>query len=107
MTTAMSGLLVAMLVAASVPVTADARERGVNERQHNQHQRIVQGVRSGELTRHEAGRLMAGQREIRAEERQYRSDGVLTREERADLYQDLYAAGRHIYNETHDAQTRR
>lgn len=75
--------------------------------QQHQHERIVQGIRSGELTRHEAQRLFAEQRAIRAEERAYRSDGVLTRAERADLYRDLNAAGQHIYNETHDAEMRR
>lgn len=74
--------------------------------QHRQHRRIVQGVRSGELTREEARALLAEQRAIHAQERLYRSDGVLTHAERADLYQDLYAAGRHIYNETHDLERR-
>ena len=66
MTTAMiSGLLAAMLVAASVPVTAAERERnGVNQRQHHQQQRIQQGVRQGDLTRGEA-------RELRGQARRY------------------------------------
>lgn len=75
--------------------------------QQRQHDHIVQGIRSGELTRREAHRLIEEQRAIRAEERAYLADGVLTRAERGDLYEDLYAAGRHIYNETHDAQIRR
>lgn len=101
----MSGLLVALLASVvPTPASAQARERGVNARQHDH---IVQGIRSGELTRREAHRLIEEQRAIRAEERAYLADGVLTRAERGDLYEDLYAAGRHIYNETHDAQIRR
>ncbi|MBI2295685.1 MAG: hypothetical protein HYU76_06565 [Betaproteobacteria bacterium] len=75
--------------------------------QQRQHDRIVQGIRSGELTRREAHGLIEEQRAIRAEERAYLADGVLTRAERGDLYEDLSDARRHIYNETHDAQIRR
>lgn len=82
-------------------------EPGIDRMQRRQHERIVQGIRSGELTQREAQRLFAEQRGIRAEERAYVADGVLTPWERRDLYQDLNAANRHIYNEAHDAQTRR
>lgn len=75
--------------------------------QAQQHRQIVQGIRSGELTPREARRLQAEQRAIRREERAYLADGRLSRGERRDLYQDLRSANRHIYNQTHDAQTRR
>lgn len=78
----------------------------MNARQHNQHDRIAQGVRSGELTRDEANVLRTRERSIRQEERQYKSDGILTRDERKDLHQDLNAASRSIYSEKHDAETR-
>jgi len=81
--------------------------RDIDRMQRNERERIQRGIRSGELTRYEAGRLIAEQRMIQQEERRYRADGVLTRDERRDLWQDLNAAGRHIYNETHDAQERR
>ena len=81
--------------------------RGVDRMQKHQRDRVAQGIRSGELTRAEASRLMAEQRAIRQEERAYRADGVLTGYERRDLWQDLNAASRHIYNETHDGQERR
>lgn len=85
---------------------AAVRDPGVNQRQHNQHDRIAQGVRSGSLTREEAQGLRAEQRSVRQEERQYKSDGTLTRDERKDLHQDLNAASRGIYDEKHDAETR-
>jgi hypothetical protein len=75
--------------------------------QAQQHRRIVQGVRSGELTQREARRLQGEQRMIRRQERAYLADGHLSRSERRDLYGDLRDANRHIYNQTHDAQTRR
>jgi hypothetical protein len=82
------------------------RDPGVNQRQYNQHDRIAQGVRSGELTKDEAKGLRAEQRSIRQEERQYKSDGILARDERKDLHQDLNASSRNTYNEKHDAETR-
>ena len=84
-----------------------AFDRRIDHVQHDQRRRIEQGLRSGALTRHEASRLMAEQRAIEAEERRYLADGVVTRAERVDLLQHLNAAARHIYNESHDAQTRR
>jgi hypothetical protein len=78
----------------------------IDRREHHQMERIQQGMRSGALTRDEAKRLLQEQRGIRQEERQYKSDGVLTQDERIDLQQDLNAASQHIYNETHDADRR-
>ena len=80
--------------------------RDINRLQERQRERILQGMRSGELTRREAARLIAEQRMIREDERRYRADGVLTRDERRDVWQPLNAASRHIYNETHDAPER-
>ena len=74
-------------------------------RQHNQHDRNAQGVRSGELTKDEAKGLRAEQRSIRQDERSYKSDGMLTKAESKDLHQDLNASSRSIYNEKHDAET--
>jgi hypothetical protein len=85
---------------------AAVRDPGVNQRQHHQHDRIAQGVRSGSLTQDEAKGLREEQRSIRHEERQYKSDGALTRDERKDLHQDLNAASRNVYNEKHDAEVR-
>jgi hypothetical protein len=102
----------ALLVAGVLGVTglsqADAgtRDPRVNARQQNQHQRVKQGVQSGELTRRETGALAREQRDIRQLERAYKSDGTLTRSERVDLHQEQNQASRHIYNQKHDAQDR-
>ena len=57
--------------------------RGVNNRQHRQERRIEQGVRSGELTHQEAKGWRKEERNIRREERAFKSDGKLTRAESA------------------------
>ncbi len=92
----------------ALPVAAQAggRDLSVNARQHNQQQRIFQGLRSGELTRGEARRLQAQQRTIRHEERRFRSDGALSNAERRVLHGDLNRASRSIYNQKHDWQRR-
>ncbi|MBI4987569.1 MAG: hypothetical protein HZC23_02015 [Rhodocyclales bacterium] len=108
----MKPLFVSMLMAGlatlwlSAPAQASPHDPGVNARQHHQQARIGQGVRSGDLTRDEARRLEREQRHIRQEERRYKSDGVLTRAERADLQHDQNMASRRIYQERHDAERR-
>lgn len=92
---------------ATSPAQAGAADPGIDARQARQALRIEHGVASGALTAREARRLAAEQRAIRLEERAYRSDGRLTRWERADLARDQNAASRHIYREAHDAQVRR
>jgi len=49
---------------------------------------------------------MQDQREIRAKEREMKSDGTFTREERKELQQDLNEASQNIHEQKHDEQTR-
>lgn len=85
---------------------AGVRDPGVNARQQHQQQRVRQGVRSGELTRRETRNVAEEQRDIRQLERAYKSDGELTRAERADLHHEQNQASRDIYQQKHDAQER-
>lgn len=78
------------------------RDPGVNARQHHQHQRIRQGVRSGELTKNEVKDLHQDQKAIRLEERDYKSDGKLTWDERHDLHHDLNQQSKEIYEYKHN-----
>lgn len=100
-------LAVTMVVALAVAAPAlGAGAATVNERQERQQDRIEQGVKSGELTKREAARLRREQRRIKAEEKAFRSDGKLSKRERAKLQKDLNKSSRHIYREKHDAQKR-
>jgi hypothetical protein len=106
-----STMTLAMMVAltlGAVAAQADAgtRDPRVNARQHNQRERIQQGVRSGELTRRETRNVAEEQRDIRQLERAYKSDGTLTGAERRDLHHEQNQASREIYREKHDAQDR-
>ena len=97
---------VLMVTALSAPAFAGTKDPRVNEHQLRQHERIAQGVKSGELTHAEAKDLRGDQKGIRKEERQFKSDGKLTKNERQELHQDQGAASKEIYQEKHDAQER-
>ncbi|MGH7205969.1 MAG: hypothetical protein ACREI2_07140 [Nitrospiraceae bacterium] len=90
----------------AAPVFADPKSPGADRREHKQKQRIKQGVKSGELTKEETRALRAEQRAIRAKEREMKSDGSLTREERKELHQDLNEASKNIAEQKHDADRR-
>ena len=85
---------------------AAVRDPAINQRQANQAGRVVQGVKSGELTRGEAQELREERRDIRDLERDYKADGALTREERRDLNQQLDQNSREIFEEKHDDERR-
>ena len=96
----------AVSIALSVPAQAGTKDPRVNKRQHNQHARIAQGVKSGELTKTETKDLRSDQQGIRAEEKAFKADGKLTKEERQELHQDQAASSKEIYAEKHDGQER-
>jgi len=97
-------IAVSLLIAGSV--LAQTNTPVVTQRQENQNARINEGVKSGELTKREAGKLRAEQRAIRAEKRMAKADGKVTRAERAKLRRDQNKASADIYKEKHDAQKR-
>lgn len=82
------------------------RDPGVNQRQANQTARIAQGVKSGELTQTESQALREDRRDIRQLEQGYKSDGVLTIDERQDLHQELTEQSQNIHEEKHDSEQR-
>lgn len=98
--------------AALIPYTTSATPKrvvhdpGVNARQHEQQKRIHEGVKSGELTKPEAKGLKKEEHGIRQEERQFKSDGALTAEERAKLHADQNKVSKDIHTEKHDAEVR-
>ncbi|TAK54560.1 MAG: hypothetical protein EPO25_06800 [Gammaproteobacteria bacterium] len=79
---------------------------GLDQRQHNQAQRIRQGVHSGELTRHEAGQLVHGQVQLRRIEARAKADGIVTARERIRLQHRADVQSRQIYRQKHDGQQR-
>jgi len=68
--------------------------------------RIVQGVKTGELTREEAKNLVQNEREIQQMKKDAKSDGVVTIEERKELHKKLNQQSREIYKQKHDLDKR-
>lgn len=99
-------LLSSMFVLAiGIPVSAQ-KTPSVDNRERRQQKRIRQGVKSGELTRHEAVRMERQQAKTHALEAKAKSDGTVTRKERARLQHRENKTSRHIYRQKHDSQTR-
>lgn len=74
----------------------------IDQRQARQEERIQRGIETGRLTSREAMRLQREQREIRRAERMFKSDGVVTAAERAQLVAMLDRADWHIRREMRD-----
>lgn len=88
-----------------VPITASAQS--VNQREYNQRHRIVNGVKGGELTRHEAVHLSREEARIHAREYRDRRDGCgYTPAERARNQRQLNRVSRDIYHDTHNNRWR-
>ena len=78
----------------------------IDRRQDRQDHRIHQGVRSGEITRHEYRRLEREQAHIRHLERNAKADGHVSHYERHRIRDVQNSASRHINNEAHDGNRR-
>ncbi|WP_431097333.1 hypothetical protein [Polaromonas aquatica] len=64
---------------------------GIDHREREISQRIDEGIRTGRITRDEAARLRQHERRIDRQEAQFRSDGVVTQQERRQLRYELAA----------------
>jgi len=86
---------------------AEAETPVIDERQANQEQRIDQGIASGQLNEREANRLNKQQEHVNKLEDRAKSDGVMTKKERARIGAAQHRASRHIAREKHDRQGKR
>ena len=74
----------------------------VDAREHRQAQRIYNGIKNGDLSFRESGKLIRGQLRVRRLERQFKSDGVVTPLERARLHWELNRQSMRIYAKKHN-----
>ncbi len=88
------------------PATSSGvKDPGVNARQENQQDRIAQGVKSGQLTPHEAQVLQNKEQRLSRMEQRLKADGTLSPEDRARMQSRLNALSADIARQKHDAQT--
>jgi hypothetical protein len=95
-----------VVLAASLVGPVMAGTPVIDQREKNQSQRIVQGVRSGELNRTETKRLARGQYRLHANERRAKADGTVTTRERVQLNRQAEVQSRRIHRQKHDLQAR-
>ncbi len=101
---------IALLAALALPMSplsvaaADTATPRLDQRQLNQQQRIDQGLQSGQLSANEAERLQKGQQRVQKIEDKVKSDGAVTKQERARLMHAENVQNRHISVQKHDRQ---
>jgi hypothetical protein len=95
-----------MLAMNGIPY-AQAETPVIDQRQANQEQRIDKGIESGQLNEREANRLNKQQEHINKMEDKAKSDGVVTKKERAGINHAQDRASRNIAREKHDRQGKR
>src|SRR5476651_1653239 len=76
----------------------------INQRQEVQQDRIDHGIRDGQITRSEAGRLEQGERNIDRAQRQAEADGHVTPQERARIDRMTNRESREISRDSHNSQ---
>lgn len=101
----LGGLLVAMLVIASV-AEAQTHTPVINKRRQTQERRINQGARSDQLTRNEARKLRTDDRRIARNKRIAKADGKVTRDERTHLRREENRTSRAIYRKKQNDRLR-
>lgn len=102
---AMKSAIAAVLACAALGASA-ADAAGINQREAAQRHSIRAGIADGSLTRPEAHRLAKSQVRLERKEQRFRSDGELTRRERANLHATADRNRAMIYRQRHDGQTR-
>ena len=75
-------------------------------RQIHQHQRIIQGTESGELTKGETAGLLKEQRAIHHLKKNFWKDGALTPMEKCRLENAQDRSSHHIYRLKHNGRNR-
>src|SRR5689334_13014460 len=74
----------------------------INQRQDYQQNRIMDGVRSGQITRGEAWRLEQGERAIDRAQANAMADGHVSQWERNNIARMADWQGRQVWQESHD-----
>jgi len=100
MTVMLAGAMSAVMLSSAFAGPTD--DPGIQKREQNQEKRIDQGVKSGELTPREAGKLEREQAKIKQDEARMKSDGKLTPKERRKLEREQNQASKDIYKKKHN-----
>ena len=99
-------VLLALIVVTSFANIASAGNctPRIDHRRIEQRERIRQGVRSGQLTRHETRHLRVNARHIHRVERRAKADGQLSRRERVHINRMQDRESRRIFRFKHNGR---
>jgi hypothetical protein len=101
----MKNILLPILAIALITLSTEARRN--QNREVRQQARIGQGVKSGELTKHEAKKLRKGQKRVDLMQNKANADSQVTLEERAKIEKAQDKQSASIYKQKHDGQERK
>jgi cellobiose-specific phosphotransferase system component IIB len=96
-------LIIALLISTSV-MAQSIKTPIIEKKQNNQINRIEQGVKSGELTKHETKVLLKQEAKLQQHKKMAKADGVITKKERAILNKEANKLSSKIYKQKHDKQ---
>ncbi|HMK42674.1 MAG TPA: hypothetical protein VK445_00895 [Dissulfurispiraceae bacterium] len=97
-----TGLAISLTITPALALAAGTDDPGIQQREINQQKRIDQGIKSGQLSPREAGKLETQQAKIKQDESRMKSDGKLTKKERAKLTREQNRASKNIYKKKHN-----
>jgi len=97
--------LFTLFIALGLGITSTQAQ--VKKREVRQHERIHQGVKSGELTHREAKKLRSNEKDIHHDIKDAKADGKITPAERKDIRKDENKNSREIYRKKHNNRTRK
>ncbi len=83
-----------------------ANATSINDRQNNQRDRIVHGIKNKELTARETNKLLKNQAHIARTEARFKADGQFTKKERATIQHKQNKASARIFRQKHDRADR-
>jgi len=88
--------------------TPEHKKPNIAERKRYQQRRIAQGVKSGELNKHETAKLEKQEHALNREERNMRKmdNGHLTKQDRKTLRQQQNHMSKEIYKDKHNKRKR-
>lgn len=98
------GMAIAIAMVFAGSAFAQTATPGIDKRQANQEKRIVQGAKSGELTKKEVARLEKREDKLQTDKEKAAADGKVTKKERVKLNREANRDSKAIYREKHDAQ---
>lgn len=76
------------------------------QKKHHQKARVAQGIKNGNITHAEAGKIRAERKEVREEIKDAKADGVITSAERTDIKQERKETNKAIRRAKHNNKTR-